>query len=337
MTNITSSPQNYSPAFSALIYEIECESSDNFEVEIYDATTDELLGTKRYSDLDTHQVYISDYVQYQFDIQPLISSPCALQVDEDKLKGVYVKVDEQDATDATWHTFAVESVDQNQMMTNAPTKRKIAWAECDEFSFIATECSITARYFLLGEQGYYQILNTSIDADNQVVSLLTDMSVIAQELESEGFETSDFYQMILSVEVDDDVAFSVEYELTSVNYEHKRLCWINKYGAVDYYTFEGRSNSQFEVSKTRIYSADGYKVTNSEANTTMLLYSDFEPLDTMAWLSEMLASPKIWLVEKDGEYSNIDITTQSVVYDSDDLLRLEINVRNTLNQTFQHN
>lgn len=338
MINIISSPENYAPAFGDIIYELESTvASDNFEVEIYDSTLGNLLGVKRYTDMESYQVYVADYLQYQFDIEPLSSSACTLQEDVQKLKGVAIKVDGQELSEISWHTFAIEPAEQKTLMSAAPLSRRIAWNQQDELSIIAPDCEVTAIYTLSGSGDDVVACETSLETDSGVVSLLTDMSYIEQKIIDKGLSPDDFSMMTISLEVDDLQVAEIVYQIETAAEGDRRICWINKYGAMDYYSFEGSRQAQMQVSKTRIYSSEGYMVTSSEASKIITLYSRFEPEQTMTWLAEMLASPKVWMEGDDGDYTPVDITTQSVVYQDEDLMRMQIAVRSTNNQLFQHN
>lgn len=90
-----------------------------------------------------------------------------------------------------------------------------------------------------------------------------------------------------------------------------RLCWINKYGALDYWNFSRLVSESTSVSKTKIYSKDGYLTTEVSAEDEVSISTKYLNSQTLKALEWLLSSERVWIVKEDGSYEEIDVTTTS--------------------------
>ncbi|MFI3331302.1 MAG: hypothetical protein R3Y38_05810 [Rikenellaceae bacterium] len=336
MIGVISRPENLSAAFLPVAYGVSASSSDeSFDVEIYDGDFDECLGIKRYLGEQNYTVELGDYLRYRFDIEPISGPKCELFEDESKLKAVGVKIDGIFETSPSWHTFATVNVEGLEALSSAPLSRKITWGQRDELSILVVDSALSARYSFSGEVEDFVIELDALSAENKVVSLLTDMVTLKAYLQENELDADLFSALKLEIFANDEVILEINYSLESEAEDEFRLCWLNKYGALDYYTFSGNVLGYCQVSKQRVYSSSGYKVTGSSLSRMMNLYTDFLPNKTLEWLSELLASAKVWIVEGD-DFQLIDVLSDSLVYKDEDLLRLELSVRNAQSEVYQY-
>lgn len=91
-----------------------------------------------------------------------------------------------------------------------------------------------------------------------------------------------------------------------------RLCWVNKYGAIDYYNFINTIKVENKIEKTTVLLRSGWHsdVTNSENLHTVSTGAISD--DDAAVVSYLLRSPKAWLVGEDNIYTPIDITIKTI-------------------------
>lgn len=89
-----------------------------------------------------------------------------------------------------------------------------------------------------------------------------------------------------------------------------RLCWQNPYGAMDYHTFY-KSDKQF-ASERRLardaYGANVACMVDSAIFTT--LHSDWESADNLAWLAQIITSPRVWICEGSA-FRRVDVVTDT--------------------------
>lgn len=336
MINITRIPENLSSVFMPVNYTLTSTySSDKVEVEIYDETKEELLGVKRYSDENEYTVEVSEYLQYRFNIEPSVTTLCELYADTDKLKGIAINTNDSAESIVTYHTFSCVNNHINSLLSSAPNSRLIAWDQRDEHSVLVDSGTVSAKYIFSGTELEKIIELESLEVENSIVTLVTDMKTLYEILETDNCNYSQFDSLELSISIDNQVISKTDYTITETDSSCIRLCWLNKHGALDYYNFTGEVQSNATIKKERIYSYAGYIVTGSELSRCTDVYSDFVTNDTILWLSEILASPMVW-IDRDNEFFSIDIVSESTTYQSDDLLRLSISFREVENEIFQH-
>lgn len=107
----------------------------------------------------------------------------------------------------------------------------------------------------------------------------------------------------------------------------KRLAWVNAYGAIDYWNFPLFYNHMLKSTKTKIYSVDGYMVTNKQVEDTFTVTTEPLPTFSIEPLCQLIYADAAWSIEGE-EAIPIDIDTDSVViYDAENLSSLKINYR----------
>ena len=79
--------------------------------------------------------------------------------------------------------------------------------------------------------------------------------------------------------------------------------------------------------KTGILKVDGTK--------NLFAFSDFENTETYEWLSEIITSPYVWVVE-DGDYIPVVITNKSMQVENDELTQLKLEYRRSVQKSVQH-
>ncbi len=111
-----------------------------------------------------------------------------------------------------------------------------------------------------------------------------------------------------------------------------RLCWLNPYGAMDYYTFYKTENQLFEAGKNLAYTTQGSIVCDSDVRTYTTVQSELEPHDVLAWLSQVISSPRVWVCES-SEFRRVDIVTDNVKVSDKVPGRIEVTIceRQTIN------
>tara|TARA_R110000744_G_scaffold4325_2_gene15652 strand:- start:63 stop:1487 length:1425 start_codon:yes stop_codon:yes gene_type:complete len=96
------------------------------------------------------------------------------------------------------------------------------------------------------------------------------------------------------------------------NYESIRLCWLNQWGAWDYYTFTKKSSRKFNTKGTTftqlegtwnesVYRIDGFKggkrTFNMNTTERITMNSDFVSEDDNVMFEELINSPEVYLLQ----------------------------------------
>lgn len=127
----------------------------------------------------------------------------------------------------------------------------------------------------------------------------------------------------------------VRYLLRPVGLNNKRLCWVNRYGVLEFWNFDHLREQTYTAKVDKIYTADGYKNIGAETETQTIVESRELPKDVLEALSYILCSPAVWLVKdvrymglEESHFTPIDIISDSCrVYSDAELSTLEIAYR----------
>jgi hypothetical protein len=111
-----------------------------------------------------------------------------------------------------------------------------------------------------------------------------------------------------------------------------RLCWLNPYGAYDYYTFNHADGGQVEAAKALAFNSRGTVVCDSEVKTYTALESEPESRDVIRWLAQVIASPRVFACEGSA-FRPVEVAADNVEL-TDKMpskLRIRICERQTIN------
>lgn len=112
------------------------------------------------------------------------------------------------------------------------------------------------------------------------------------------------------------VIASKEYRVLQAGEGGTRLCWINRYGALDYCNFSPVVRRTLTSEKHLIRTAGGYVAADAGARAAELVVSECEPARVAEWMALAAAAPRVW-VEEDGGFTLIEVDdATATVYDS---------------------
>ena len=91
----------------------------------------------------------------------------------------------------------------------------------------------------------------------------------------------------------------------------------------------------YDIRKERVYTADGYRTTGCSRENRLSLASDFVNRETMEWLSGIAVAPGVWM-EQNYAFVPLDILTETVTTVSETLSQLQLTVRKSAREIYQH-
>lgn len=124
-----------------------------------------------------------------------------------------------------------------------------------------------------------------------------------------------------------------EYDVKPIGANSRRLAWINRYGCIDFWTFDFVREQTIAVSSESIYTSDGYEKLNINADKHTLIETRELDRATLDALSYITRSPHVWLLDDDGtgamdeapDMEEIHVLTDSVrIYSDTELSTLQI-------------
>lgn len=177
-----------------------------------------------------------------------------------------------------------------------------------------------------------ETIQTQFDTVENTLSVVDALTVFDIPARSVGRGTFDAYVPQVAY---GKTIVNVPYVCRPMGVDGKRLCWVNRYGAFDFWNFDSTTEEVFAVENSVIYADTGYQRTGIAAETQYTVRTRELPKTIIDTLAYILASPLAYLVEEwsddkeeTPELTPIDVITTSVqTYSHDELGRLEISFR----------
>ncbi|MCC8019031.1 MAG: hypothetical protein LIO85_04575 [Rikenellaceae bacterium] len=204
---------------------------------------------------------------------------------------------------------------------------EITTGETVEFSFISGPRTFTGSVVLTTPDYSYLVSYINSGYDDRAMFTL---NVIPERIET-----------IVGEKIDETMEFAVkvQYSYAEVVMEKTvrvrdrqegqvRLCWLNRYGALDYYTFSAVRTEELTVEKNRVLTGGGYRVARLETGRTMTVQTPYRTPDYIARIATVLSSPRVWRIENDRA-TEVDILSDRIELDHDGPQRLVLTFRDS--------
>jgi hypothetical protein len=124
----------------------------------------------------------------------------------------------------------------------------------------------------------------------------------------------------------------IRYIFRPMGLNGKRIAWLNRYGAVDFWNFDYLREQSFGATAETIYTHNGYKKIARTAEKVFVVETREATREAIDALSFIIASPAVWVVNDDltgnPTFEEVDVITEECkVFDSQELIGLQIAYR----------
>ncbi|WP_418982339.1 hypothetical protein [Alistipes sp.] len=203
---------------------------------------------------------------------------------------------------------SAEAVAAPGMLTTMPAVRLLPDGACDELTLLtAAAQSVT-------------VIARNAETTTAVNYSVPGPGVYLFRLDARDFPGAE------TLTVDAGACGSVSYTRVAAPCDGVRLAWRSSAGSVEHYTFPVEVSAVVEATKSRAYGPDG-RTAAGTLERRRTLRSAFEVRPVLEALSELTATPDVWLVTPTG-YKPVDVVSeQAVVHRHGTLSCLEIAVR----------
>lgn len=131
-----------------------------------------------------------------------------------------------------------------------------------------------------------------------------------------------------------DSAFShkIHYIYRPMGLNGKRMAWLNRYGALDFWNFDFLREQSFGATAETIYTHNGYQKIARTAEKVFVMETREATREALDALSFIIASPAVWIVNDDltgyPTFEEVDVITEECkVFDSKEMIGLQIAYR----------
>lgn len=124
----------------------------------------------------------------------------------------------------------------------------------------------------------------------------------------------------------------IHYIFRPMGLNGKRMAWLNRYGALDFWNFDYLREQSFGATAETIYTHNGYKKIARTAEKVFVMETREATREALDALSFIIASPAVWIVNDDltgsPTFEEVDVITEECkVFDSKELIGLQIAYR----------
>lgn len=142
-------------------------------------------------------------------------------------------------------------------------------------------------------------------------------------------------EVLLTLLLDDrSVSYiqDIHYIFRPMGLNGKRMAWLNRYGALDFWNFDYLREQSFGTTAETIYTHNGYKKIARTAEKVFVMETREATREALDALSFIIASPAVWIVNDDltgsPTFEEVDVITEECkVFDSKELIGLQIAYR----------
>ncbi len=302
-------PDDYSSAYSGALYRL-CDmlGASSVDVEIIDVDRGETLGIRRLRHLEDGLLNIAGYLSRALDPQPLPEMGMGWQLPVGRDVGVCLLSGDL-LTDPCRFVASLEGLRECRLLSDL-RHRSLAPGERDELSLLLPACHVEAQASVCGD--VQRVVVAAADHGGGLLSLALDGSALVELL------PADTEAVEMDVVVDGRPVASLCYLLGAPMSDGVRLGWLNRYGAVDYFTFRALQR-HLVCDKESVMTPSGALTVSSRGSAEWLLSSGYLSCHDATAVAELLCSPRVWLMEG-ATATPHQITDHSVVVSRNDQL-----------------
>ena len=332
---ISKTPIAYQGAYPEVIYQLEGADPDTVvEVEILDTSGINPIGRKRVSGYDMYELNVATYIQRQFDVTPIVKDSCGIYQVSGRVVNAGIRCGEL-VSSIVPITSGIVGASVGSVLTDKPNGTKMVAGDVEEIAFIAPGEHVSGQIKLVGNDMYVFDLDP-MDCGSGMYVAIVSTPDIENRLKTAGKgPISTFHTLQLTLQMGADNVWTHSWQLVNKLRQGVRVCWMNRFGAVDGFTFDRIGTESVSVEKQRIYSGIGYEVTESLAETEIVLTAESGTTAYMKWMGGLIASPRVWIQGDDG-YVPVDVLSDTWDVRSVDLPVCQIRVRPCQKIVYQH-
>ena len=297
-----------------LLFTIENNSNKApLKVDIIRTDTNAKIGSKLYSPADTIEVGTTGYLTPILKVNPINSGqeyvvldneraiPIRITANETRPNGDEIQISSQEVIVVA----AKENIEFDSVMNS--TNEFVAPVSKDDSFEIAIMTSGEIIYEAIltfvhknAKNFWTKKINMPIRHKGIVIFNL-DMKQIAIEMVNKNLNWSDYDEIKCTVENKYTSKYVAQYTIPIANRRKNstRLCWKNRLGAVEYYTFPYLKRRLTKIDKDRVQTASGGRITKAIVEKIIEIQSDFEVKAAIQQIAQIAQSTDVWLCEKD--------------------------------------
>lgn len=296
----TSTPQNFTPIEQGLVFAFTTDNSTpaTVVVEIVDCSDESVIATLRLHNVTTAEVDIAPYIAPFAERKPLKSSTSTLQEAPTAL--YKVRVDDVESAELLV-SLNRSKVVAPAVATTMSSQRRLACGECDELLLFAEEGSDLEI-----------VMSTDTGEELRLEKVSSGAEMLTVVADDFGEECR---RIDVAVLCDGGEVASLCYNIVAPSGRGVRLAWLSSEGSIERYTFPVTHSITLNAERERVGDGEILRTVACRSESRLEVASRYEPRATIAALSEIVASSRVWLVaEEDIEVDVVTATTTQSLF-----------------------
>ncbi len=327
--NVIDYPKAYQSAFRDACFVLGgVSAASGLDVEISSMSYAGVLGVKRVYAEGEVSVNAAPYVRCLLSPEPLCGNNMGLYTAPERSVACSVSAGGY-VSQSVYLTAGSEDAPVNTIVSAAPSVSKIRSGETDEIPVISIGNRvmpvITFRHEGVEYTDYSQPYSAGAEMMTFVVNADAVGRLFTEHTGAPASEMTEFTVLMRIMVGSSDIYAFRRYEVDRNTNAGRRLAWINRYGAVDYYTFPYVTGGKASGSRERIYTPEGYRTVATASEITEMLLSEPCDPETAKWLSEIFSSPAVWTIDGTN-YERVEAAAGSAEYSAERPGTVSVNI-----------
>lgn len=315
---IESYPVPYQSAFRPAPFVLGgVAAPSGIDVSVLPASGGMPLGVKRFYGTGEIAVNAAPYVRGLLSPKPLCGEAMGMISDQRRFAGC--RVSAPGITSAVVYlTAGTENAPVGTILSAAPETLRIRPGEKDEISLITAGSAVKPLVLFAHGGTDHTVDMLAANTGSGMHTFVVDAEAVADRfaaMTGAGPRDLTGFTVMLRVSMPGgDLYLTRRYEVCANRCDGCRLAWVNRFGAVDYYTFPVVAERVLSGSRERIRTAEGWRAVSTAAGGWTTLVSEYEPAETLGWLAEVFSSPSVWMVAGNSATA-VDVADASAGFD----------------------
>ena len=296
----TSTPQNFTPIEQGLVFAFTTDNSTpaTVVVEIVDCSDESVIATLRLHNVTTAEVDIAPYIAPFAERKPLKCSTSTLQEAPTAL--YKVRVDDVESAELLV-SLNRSKVVAPAVVTTMSSQRRLACGECDELLLFAEEGSDLEI-----------VMSTDTGEELRLEKVSSGAEMLTVVADDFGEECR---RVDVAVLCDGGEVASLCYNIVAPSGRGVRLAWLSSEGSIERYTFPVTHSITLNAERERVGDGEILRTVACRSESRLEVASRYEPRATIAALSEIVTSSRVWLVaDEDIEVDVVTATTTQSLF-----------------------
>ena len=309
------------------------------KVEIVRADDNSKIGAKVYSPAENIEVATTGYLTPYLQVNPIKQEQQFIILSQNRAFPVKIKTSEiltngdivEIYSDEVMVAASKENIEFNTVM-NAQNEFFAPIAKIDnaEIALLSDGTTIIETELVFIHKNEISTWTKTLTMDKPhkgVVIFNLNMPIIATEMYTQNIKLEDYDEIKCNIYNKTESKTIEQYSIPIANRRKNstRLCWKNRLGAIDYYTFPYMKRRLTKIDKDKVQTANGGRITKATVEKIIEIQSDFETKLAINQIAEVANATNVWIAEG-NIYTPVVVLDSEITIEEDKCTFLELKI-----------